>query len=187
MERKERRTFFCHIYIGAVGIISLQKLRGSLWGCEEAPGNFSSFYWLERIWVTHQRDWWGFWATRVTESVTQCVCVWKPKCAHKLRPLPVPADKHHQSGTGELRSLWRKSERSRVLKNICVFFSSAWFAHFMSWLTDLFVCPTAVRQRPSWAETRNQRSKTNKSVWLAQTKSLNSILFSNDPLTHLLH
>lgn len=172
MERKER-TFFRHIYIGAVGIISLQKLRESLWGWEEEPGNFSAFNWLERIWVTHQRKWLGFWATRVTESVTQSVCVCENPNAHT-------SSAHSQSllinTTNQVRENYAVCEERAKDQE---FFSSARFVHFMSWLTDLFVCPTAVRQRPSWAETRNQRSKTNKSVWLAQTKSLNSGLFSN--------
>lgn len=86
MGRKERRTFFRHIYIAAVGIISLPKLWESVWGCDEAPGSLSSFHRLEHIWVTHQRERWGFWQS---PSQPLWVCM-KTQLGNQAPPTPSP-------------------------------------------------------------------------------------------------
>lgn len=134
-----------------LGLFSCQSFE-SLWGCDKASGNVSSFYWLEHIWLTHQREWWGFCQSR-SQSLRVCI---KTQLWKQAPPTPIPA-------------FCEQSERSRVLKNICMFlfFLSGWFVHFTSGLSGLFVPQKKLKGK----QNKKQEVKTNKGVRLVHAQS----------------
>lgn len=154
MERKERRTFFCHIYIAAVGIIFSPKPRESvrMW---RGAWKFFSFSLAGAYTSDSPKAVMRF--LPVTESVTQCQCVLKHNSANKLHPHPVPADsKHQQSGTKEW-SILRGESKIECSKKICArLFFLKWVICSFHERTECSVCPREQSHRAK-QETRGQK------------------------------